>query len=410
MGFALVMLALTSLATALLLVPLILRQRPAASSDGYNLAVYRDQLAEIERDVGRGLVSPAEAEAARAEIGRRILALPAGAPAARPPLRGLLGVATACVLLLPFAAWGLYWQLGSPSLPDEPIAARRAGGPEMAGADPHLDMPSAIARLAAHLREHPDDLDGWMLLGRSDLDVGQYRQAVEAYRRAVELSNRRLDIVGDLGEALVLAAGGTVTPAAREAFEAALKDPETAPRSRYYLGLYDLQQGNAKAALQAWVDLEADSPEDANWLPLLRRRIAETAALLGLDPANLKTSSGKGRPAQPAAEAPTASAPPAAPEAGPSNAEVTAVARATAGATPEQREAMIRGMVANLAAKLQEHPDDAEGWVRLGRSYMVLSEPGKAADAYARAVKLRPDDPALKTAYAEAVAASGGGK
>lgn len=90
----------------------------------------------------------------------------------------------------------------------------------------------------------------------------------------------------------------------------------------------------------------------------------------------------------------------------PSTAQVAATAQATASASPEQREAMIRGMVANLAAKLEKNPDDPEGWTRLGRSYMVLNDPAKAVDAYARAVKLRPDDPALKASYDEAQAAA----
>jgi len=63
---------------------------------------------------------------------------------------------------------------------------------------------------------------------------------------------------------------------------------------------------------------------------------------------------------------------------------------------------MIEGMVGKLATRLEQQPDDVEGWARLGRSYMVLGDAQKARDAYARAVKLKPDDAALKEAYAEA--------
>jgi len=131
--------------------------------------------------------------------------------------------------------------------------------------------------------------------------------------------------------------------------------------------------------LQDWVDLAADAPTEAAWLPLVQQRIAEAAAKLGLDPASLKTSSGM-----------------------PSQAAVAATAQATANASPEERRAMIEGMVGKLAARLEQQPDDVDGWTRLGRSYMVLGEPQKARDAYERAVKLKPDDAALQQAYAEA--------
>ena len=246
----------------------------------------------------------------------------------------------------------------------------------MASGVQHLDLGKAAAKIEAHLKDHPEDLTGWLLLARTEITLGQYAEAAEAYRHAADLSGRRADIVGDWGEAQVLAANGTVTPAAREAFQAALADKESAPRSRYYLALAQSQQGDAKAALQGWVDLAADSPADAEWLPLLRQRIAEAAAALGVDPANLKTSSGM-----------------------PSQAAVAATAQANADASPEERHAMILAMVGNLAARLEQQPDDVEGWARLGRSYIVLGEPQKAREAYAHAVKLKPDDALLKQAF-----------
>jgi cytochrome c-type biogenesis protein CcmH len=288
LGLALALLAMTALALALLLGPLILRRRAAASRDAYNFAVYRDQLAEIERDVARGVLDPGDAAAAKAEIGRRILALtPATAPgtASRAPL----AFAAAAILVLPVAAWTLYWDLGSPGLPDEPHAAVAAG--------PHLDIAAAVKQLEAHLADHPDDLKGWLLLARTELDLGRYIDAAEAYRHAAELSGQRPVIVGDWAEAQVMAAGGTVTPEAVQAFKIALTDPEAAPRSRFYLALADFQAGDTKKALQEWVDLEAASPDDAAWLPMLRHRIAEAAKSLGIDPANLKTSSGAPRKA-----------------------------------------------------------------------------------------------------------------
>jgi cytochrome c-type biogenesis protein CcmH len=254
-------------------------------------------------------------------------------------------------------------------------------------------MQEAIGRLRAYLRQHPDDLTGQLLLARSELSLGHFQEAAEAYARAAELSGNRPDISGDWGEAQVLAAGGAVTPAARQAFTAALKDPDGAPRARYYLAMSQLQQGDTKGALQAWVDLEADSPAGAEWLPLLRQRIAEAAAALEVDPATLRTSTGAARGAAAVAASPL-----------PSPSAVVAAAQATAGAAPEERDAMINAMVERLAARLEQQPNDVEGWSRLGRSYLVLHRPDKARDAYARAVQLKPDDPGLKQALADATA------
>jgi cytochrome c-type biogenesis protein CcmH len=181
------------------------------------------------------------------------------------------------------------------------------------------------------------------------------------------------------------------------------------------LAFAKLQDGDPKGALQDWVDLEADSPADADWLPMLRQRITETAGQLGLDPATLKTSAGAARP-DPAtrppqvAAAPQVVAPAAAPAAAqsstPDPARVREAQQALANAPAEDRQAMINSMVERLAARLEQQPNDIDGWTRLGRSYMVLNEPAKARDAYAHAIKLRPDDPQLKAAYAEAVAAA----
>ena len=407
-GLAVALIGLTCLALAILLVPLLLRRHAAASRESYNLAVYRDQLAEIDRDAARGLLNAEQAEAAHAEIGRRILALRPGVvrlpmPPPQPSpayggrgLQGIAGgetardggagrglvVAAVCVLAVPFAAWLLYARLGAPGLPDQPFAARATAAKATAGIE-HIDLGEAVAKIAAHLKAHPEDLRGWLLLGRTELSLGRYAEAVNAYRHAADLSGHRADIMGDWGEAQVLAADGKVTPAAREAFEAALADKESAPRSRYYLALAKSQQGDTQGALQGWVDLAADGPADAEWLPLVQQRIAEAAAKLGVDPASLKTSSGM-----------------------PSQAAVAATAQATANASQEERRAMILAMVGNLAARLEKQPDDIEGWARLGRSYMVLNEPQKARDAYAHAVKLKPDDTALKEAFEAAQSAA----
>jgi cytochrome c-type biogenesis protein CcmH len=376
---------LTSLAVGLLLLPLLARRRQPQPRETYNRAVYRDQLAEINRDLARGLLTAEQAEGARAEIGRRILALD---DIEAPPAVGAKPLAAAIVAILatPVLALLIYAGLGSPGLPDQPFAARANGGTGGAAEDAaQIDMREALAKLRAHLKARPDDLTGWLLLARSEIGLGRYREGAEAYARAAELSSYRPDIAAEWGEALVIAEGA-VTPAAAAAFEAGLKDPASAPKARYYLALAKLQQGDPRGALQDWADLAAESPPGAEWQPLLRQRIAEVAKAAGIDPASVMPSLAEtGMPSQEA---------------------VAATAKATEGASPEERRAMIEGMVERLAARLEQQPDDAEGWARLGRSYMVLRQPARARDAYARAATLRPGDPALAQALAEATKAA----
>ena len=146
LGLAIALVGLTSLALAILLVPLLLRRHTGASREAYNLAVYRDQLAEVERDLGRGLLSPEQAEMARAEIGRRILALPPAQTSGTSSSSAPFAIATIAVLLLPFAAWLVYERLGSPVLPDQPFAERAAAAKPVAGGVEHLDLNKAIAQ------------------------------------------------------------------------------------------------------------------------------------------------------------------------------------------------------------------------------------------------------------------------
>jgi cytochrome c-type biogenesis protein CcmH len=180
-----------------------------------------------------------------------------------------------------------------------------------------------------------------------------------------------------------MAAGGVVSPEARAAFEQAIAlDPGDA-RARFYAGLAMLQRGERRPALDAWAALIADTPGDAPWLPDLRLQASALAEELGLDPNTVLP---------PAA---------AAPEDGPNAARM----RAAESLPAAERAEMVRGMVEGLAARLERQPDDVEGWRMLGRSWGVLGEPDKAADAYGEAARRAPDDLGAQTEYAGALLA-----
>ncbi len=366
---------LTLLVLALLLAPLLKPRASSARRLDYDLEVYKDQLAELERDAARGLIGPAEAAAARLEIQRRILAAgndAAPAPRARPAQ----GLVLAIVLGLPFAGGALYLALGRPDLPSQ--SATREAPPS----DPALAK--KLAALEAKAREKPTSLDDRLALADFLFENRRFRSAAEAYRIALALANGRGDIAGLYGEALTRAAGGLVTEPARKAFEQALKAEPKDPRAHFFLGMADSQAGNARAALARWLRLEAESPAGASWLATLRREMQRVAREAEIDLAALRRELKLG-------EAP--------PERGPSQRDIEDAEKLS----PEARMQMIRGMIANLEAKLKENPKDLDGWKRLGRARMVLNEFAPAAAAYRQAHDLAPDDAQVMADYASAL-------
>jgi cytochrome c-type biogenesis protein CcmH len=377
---------MTAAAVAALLLPLRRRVSQALPRAAYDLEIYRDQLAEVERDLVRGLIGEAEAKAARIEIARRALAVSAASEAAVAvaPRRAAPNLAFIAAALAPLIAILLYVQVGSPGLPGQPLATRLAD----AASDGARRDQELIAQLEARLRETPDDLRGWQLLARSYTTLGRTQDAVRAWREVRRLAPNNPEFAGALGEALVQAADGTVTPEARTLFDAATRQDANDPRARFYIGLAQAQAGESRAAVQTWTDLVAISPADAPWVPTVRAQIARLAGEAKIDPTTVAPS--------PEAKALAGRNTAAAPSAG---GDAEAIARLPA---PE-REQMIRGMVESLAARLEVQPDDLEGWRRLGRARRVLGEIDKSIEAYAKAAALAPQDPEVLSDYAGAL-------
>ena len=384
--------AMTVAALALVAVPLLRRHRAVAPRAGYDVEVYRDQLRELDVDLERGVIPAEERDTARLEIERRILAAsPADeVPEASAPDTTHLITAFAVVVVLPLVAGSLYLWLGAPGAGDQPIATRDRNPTPTVTAVPEGDMPDVeqmVIGLAERLKAQPNDLDGWIMLGRSYSVLERFDEAVTALKHAEMMAKGDPNVTAMLGEFQVFAAGGVVTPEAKAAFGDALARDGGHPAARFYLALAKRQVGDARGALDDWVALLRDSDPAAPWLPVLHQRIEETADQLGVDVADLPPA------------APVAPATPSAPPPGPSAEEVAAAAEMSAG---DQNE-MIRGMVARLAARLEDEPGDLDGWMRLGRSYGVLGEPQKSRDAYAQAAALSPDDPAILESYANAI-------
>ncbi len=379
--------AMTAAALLLILPPLFRAAPPAPTREAYDREVYRDQLGEVDRDHARGLINAAQADAAKAEIGRRMLAGSDAAASAPATPRTARVLALLLALLVPVGAVTVYAVLGRPDAPAQPLASRAL---EKERSGPPQSVLAAVESLKKQLAENPDDPQGWTILGQAYVKMNRPTEAVDALRRAVALSKDDAELLGLFGEVLTDANDGTVTEEARNAFDQVLlKDPKDA-RARFFAALGRYQAGAQRDALDRWRALLADSPANAPWVPMVQAQIREAAVALNLDPASVTPS-----PLPP--EQPPASA--AAPQ---------AAAPGQAGQAPgqpsaEDRDQMIRGMVANLAAKLDADPSDIDGWLKLVRSYGVLGERAKAMEAAAKAKERAPNRPDVLVAYAGAI-------
>ena len=360
MAFWITIAIMTAVAMLAVLVPLARRggASPTVASAA-DSAVYHDQLAELERDAAEGRIAAAEAAAARAEIARRLIAAERrpGAgdaetadhePAAggRPASARLPIVAAA--LVLPVLALGFYLYAGAPRLPGQPLSARAPAAGE-------TDIATLISRIEAHLAANPDDARGWTVVAPVYLRLGRVDDAANAWRNVIRINGSDATSQTGLGQALVAAENGIVTASARRAFEAALESDAGAPLARFYLALARQQEGDTAGAIAGWRALLDDAPPDAPW----RAIVADALAGAGAVPRSPI-------PALPAGDAP-----------GPSAEDMAAAAEMA----PEDRQAMIAGMVARLADRLAAEPDDPDGWLRLMRAYMVMGERAAAADA-----------------------------
>jgi cytochrome c-type biogenesis protein CcmH len=235
------------------------------------------------------------------------------------------------------------------------------------------------------MQREPGNAEGWRMLGWSYLQTGRNAEAAGAYGKAAALDPGNADYLSAQGEATVLAAEGSVTPAAQEIFRRAVAADPADPRARYYLGVAKDQAGDQTGAMNDWIALLKSAPPGAPWAVEVRGFVEKVAAERGVNLA------GRLPPADAMAEAPSAPRGP--------NAEQMAAAQ---GMAPGDQQAMIEGMVTGLAERLKANPRDRAGWERLLRARMVLGQQQQAAADYRTASKAFAGSPADQQALREA--------
>lgn len=360
---------------ALALLPVIAAiLRPQESCEArHDIAIYRDQLAEIERDLARGALTEEEAVQVRLEVQRRLL--DADHAEEGRLNRAPAWVNRAIVLLLGVAVIGggigLYAAVGAPGYPDLPLALRleraeaaRVNRPDQAQAEseaaaalpparsPSEEVAELMERLRSTLSNRPNDLQGHLLLARNEAALGNFAAARRAQERVVDIMAEDVDpaTLATLAELMILAAGGLVTNEAEAILDRTLALSPENGTARYYKGLASAQIGRPDRTFRIWRDLLESSPPDAPWMEPIRNQIDSIAQRAGM---------------------PNSPPPPAGPD--PDD-----IANA-ADMSDAQRQQVIEGMVASLSDRLATAGGPPSDWARLIVAYGVLGQRDRAS-------------------------------
>ena len=436
-----ILLAMTVIAVLLIILPVWRKKQNVQDRQSYDLTIYRDQLKEVERDLARGVLGEAEAEAARTEISRRMLKVDAERSKAVNPLStGFIRVTgLSAAVLIAVGSFLFYLGQGDPSAPEK-LAGFDQQRQQVAEQD--LEMNKMVSGLEDKLKADPGSLDNWILLARSYAMMQNYPKAVAAWSEAIALAPEETSLVSAYAEALIFANEGQITPRARQALERVVAASPDDPRAQYYIGLADVQSGQLEGGVARWVELVRRSPADAPWRQMVVDAIADVAPNAGIDMAGIADLVKVPTPdelAQQLAENPkdwqgwmrlideyaragrredalkalasakeafkgapfvlqqfddlagglglvdiasTLQPPRPSGQLGNPTADDIKAAEAM---SSEDRQAMILSMVEGLAEKLEDDPNNLEGWLRLMRSYSVLGQKDMAQQAFEKA-------------------------
>jgi cytochrome c-type biogenesis protein CcmH len=367
---------LTAVAMIAVLWPLLRPRQQELGAAGYDTAVFKDQLEEIILEKERGVISKTEAEAAKTEVSRRLLAAARSgrgkdASSSDIPENKISMLVLACAFIcLPITSAGLYLNYGSPALPDRPLAARL----EQSSDTKKIDV--LVARVEARLRDHPEDGRGWEVLAPVYMRQQRFDDAAEAFQKTLQLLGETPQRLVDYGNALVLSKDGVVTEPARLAFQKAAKANKSLVRAHFWLAVAQEQDGHFEQAAKAWRDLLSRSADDAPWREAVEQRLAAIEQRSGISAGKMPPAGADAKPGEVLAK-------------GPSQGDIVAARDMSS----SDRSAMIAGMVAGLSERLRSEGGSVDEWKRLVRSFSVLGRKQEAVKALADARSALSKDP-----------------
>lgn len=363
---------LTAAALAAVLWPFLRTGKQDIEAAEYDAAVFKDQLDEVDAEEARGVISASEAEAARTEVSRRLLAV-AGAgnstnsESADKPDGKIPGLALVCVFVcIPIVSGALYLVYGSPNIPDKPLAARLSQSAD------GQNVGSLVARVEARLRQNPEDGRGWEVLAPVYMRQQRFADAADAFGKVLRLLGETPRRFADFGIATVLAKDGVVGETARKALQKAVNGDPQLVEAHYWLAVAKEQDGRFQEAVKDWRALLKRGNADAPWRPMVKRRLAELEKREGI------------KPDEEIAPAPAGETPK-----GPTRDDIAAAD----GMDPSDRSAMIEQMVSGLAERLKNDGGKIDEWTQLVRSYTVLGDKQAARKALGNARQAFAENP-----------------
>lgn len=363
----------------------VLRHAAEARGEHPDLKVYRDQLAEVDRDLARGTLTAEEGQRLRVEVARRLLEADRTLKAAKAPgaQGNLLWAVAVLVVVLGGALW-LYSRLGAPGYADLPLslrldiateqyksrpdqAAAVASTPPAPKPEPSPEFAALMEKLRAAVAARPDDAVGLELLARNETALGNYEAALTAQAKLLGILGNAASLDQQLMMAhiLIAEAGGYVSPEAEAWIVQVLEHDPNHPMARYLSGLMWAQVGRPDRTFALWQPLLDEGPADAPWQAAIRTDIQEVAKQAGI-----KFSLPEAK--------------------GPSMADVQSAGEMSAA----DRQAMIEAMVSQLEDRLLSEGGPVEDWVKLMGALGVLGQTDRAKTALAAAEKALAADPA----------------
>lgn len=358
------------IALGMLLIPLFRNRNEEVETKKHtqNMDVYKAQLQELDTDLKSGALSETEAASARLEIERRLLKTEENQEKTdkKHPTEtsGTMLVMVTTIVLL--GATGFYLNIGMPGMQDFPLKEQKHSTAALAKENKaSADIITEISEIKTHLSQNPDDIKAWRALGQNQGKLKKWSEAAQAFQRWYELEPDNINAAVTYGESLIMLSDGRVGPAALLTLKRARNMQPQHPAVRHYLALAQYQSGNIEQALASWEKLAADSEAGAPWLRPLRGWIRQAQKDLGIETIENKTAAPRLSEAQ---------------------------QKALTEMSPSEQTEMIRGMVGRLQDKMDQNPENIEGWFRLAQAYGVLGQKGDAIKSLEMALKYAPDD------------------
>ncbi len=244
------------------------RQQQDHSRKSENLAIFRDQLAELEREKAEGTLLEADFQQARTELQRRLLEDVDSNEALLPTSGKSRPTALALLLILPLAAVLSYGVLGNPRALDP---ANTTAQKQMTAED----ISAMVNRLAEKMKNNPDDLNGWLMLARSYKMMGRYADAVDAYAKAEPMVDKDPELLASYAETIAMAAGKGLAGKPRELINKALKLDPKHGHSLFLAGAAAMEAGEGAAGIAYWEALLPQVEAGSELDQMLRSGIAE---------------------------------------------------------------------------------------------------------------------------------------